>query len=103
MQINYNKFTEQELRVILKAARTINYGFGLQFPSHKEQLALLLEDEHSPKAKRLLNTWIETNTTKSGNPERAAAVFSGEIPVIKRRDSCHFCRRLLAERRAFVV
>lgn len=46
MQINYNKFTEQELRVILKAARTINYGFGLQFPSHKEQLALLLEDEH---------------------------------------------------------
>ena len=46
MQINYNKFTEQELRVILKAARTINYSFGLQFPSHKEQLALLLEDEH---------------------------------------------------------
>ena len=46
MQINYNKFTEQELRVILKAARTINYGFGLQFPSYKEQLALLLEDMH---------------------------------------------------------
>ena len=46
MQINYNKFTEQELRVILKAARAINYGFGLQFPSQKEQLALLLEDEH---------------------------------------------------------
>lgn len=46
MKINYNKFTEQELRVILNAARTINYGFGLQFPSHKEQLALLLEDEH---------------------------------------------------------
>ena len=46
MQIDYNKFTEQELRVILKAARTINYAFGLQFPSHKEQLALLLEDEH---------------------------------------------------------
>ena len=46
MQINYNKFTEQELRVILKAARAFNYAFGLQFPSHKEQLALLLEDEH---------------------------------------------------------
>ena len=46
MQINYNKYTESELRVILKAARTINYAFGLQFPSHKEQLALLLEDEH---------------------------------------------------------
>lgn len=45
MQINYNKFTEQELRVILKAARAINYGFGLQFPSQKEQLALLIEDE----------------------------------------------------------
>ena len=46
MEINYNKFTERELRVILEAARTINYAFGLQFPSHKEQLALLLEDEH---------------------------------------------------------
>ena len=46
MQINYNKYTESELRVILKAARAINYAFGLQFPSHKEQLALLLEDEH---------------------------------------------------------
>ena len=45
MHINYNKFTEQELRVILNAARTINYGFGLQFPSQKEQLALLIEDE----------------------------------------------------------
>ena len=45
-QINYNKYTESELRVILKAARAINYAFGLQFPSHKEQLALLLEDEH---------------------------------------------------------
>lgn len=45
MKIDYNKFTEQELRVILKAARAINYGFGLQFPSHKEQLALLLENE----------------------------------------------------------
>ena len=46
MEINYNKFTERELRVILEAARTINYAFGLQFPSYKEQLALLLEDEH---------------------------------------------------------
>ena len=45
MQINYNKYTESELRVILKAARAINYAFGLQVPSHKEQLALLLEDE----------------------------------------------------------
>ena len=39
MKIDYNKFTEQELRVILNAARTIKYDFGLQFPSHKEQLA----------------------------------------------------------------
>ena len=46
MKIDYNKFTEEELKVIIKAARTINYAFGLQFPSHKEQLALLLEDEH---------------------------------------------------------
>lgn len=46
MEINYNKFTEQELQVILDAARTINFAFGTQFPSHKEQLALLIEDLH---------------------------------------------------------
>lgn len=44
MQIDYNKFTEQELQVILDAARTINYGFGSQYPSHSEQMALLIED-----------------------------------------------------------
>lgn len=46
MEINYNKFTEQELQVILDAARTINYAFGTQFPSHSEQMALLIEDLH---------------------------------------------------------
>lgn len=46
MEINYNNFTEQELQVILDAARTINFAFGTQFPSHKEQLALLIEDLH---------------------------------------------------------
>lgn len=46
MEINYNKFTKQELQVILDAARTINFAFGTQFPSHKEQLALLIEDLH---------------------------------------------------------
>ena len=44
MEINYNNFTESELRVILDAARTINYAFGTQFPSMKEQMALLIED-----------------------------------------------------------
>lgn len=44
MEIDYNKFTEQELQVILDAARTINYGFGSQYPSHSEQMALLIED-----------------------------------------------------------
>lgn len=46
MEIDYNKFTEQELQVILDAARTINYAFGTQFPSHSEQMALLIEDLH---------------------------------------------------------
>ena len=46
MKIDYNKCPEDELKVILNAARTINYAFGLQFPSYKEQLALLLEDMH---------------------------------------------------------
>ena len=44
MQINYNKFTEKELKVIMEAARTINFAFGQQFPSMKEQMALLLDD-----------------------------------------------------------
>lgn len=44
MQVDYNKFTESELRVILEAARTINFAFGTQFPSMKEQMALLIED-----------------------------------------------------------
>lgn len=46
MEINYGKFTEQELQVILDAACTINYAFGTQFPSHCEQMALLIEDLH---------------------------------------------------------
>ena len=46
MEIKYGKFTEQELQIILNAARTINYAFGTQFPSRKEQLALLIEDLH---------------------------------------------------------
>ena len=45
MKIDYNKFTEKEIRVILNAARTINYDFGLQFPSKKKKVALLIEDE----------------------------------------------------------
>lgn len=44
MQIDYNKFTESELQVILDAARTINFAFGTQFPSMKEQMVLLIED-----------------------------------------------------------
>ena len=46
MKIDYNKFTEGELKIIMEAARTINFAFGIQFPSHKEQLALLLDDLH---------------------------------------------------------
>ena len=44
MQVDYNKFTESELRVILEAARTINFAFGQQFPIMKEQMALLIKD-----------------------------------------------------------
>lgn len=46
MEIDYNKFTEKELQVILDAARTINYAFGTQFPSRSEQMALLIDDLH---------------------------------------------------------
>ena len=74
MQINYNKYTESELRVILKAARAINYAFGLQFPSHKEQLALLLEDEHF----RAINQIVH----QSYNALRAIAWKRGENPDV---------------------
>ena len=46
MKIDYNKFTEEELKVIMEAAKTINFAFGIQFPSHKEQLQLVLDDMH---------------------------------------------------------
>lgn len=46
MQIDYNKFTEQELRVIHEAARTINFAFGQQFPGTNAQIALLIDDLH---------------------------------------------------------
>ena len=74
MKIDYNKFTEQELRVILNAARTIKYDFGLQFPSHKEQLALLLEDEHF----RAINQIVH----QSYNAIRAIAWKRGENPDV---------------------
>ena len=74
MEINYNKFTERELRVILEAARTINYAFGLQFPSHKEQLALLLEDEQF----RAVNQIVQ----QSHDALRAIAWKRGENPDV---------------------
>ena len=46
MKIDYHKFSEQERRGSLSAARAINYGFGLQFPSPTAQLALPLAAEH---------------------------------------------------------
>ena len=74
MQINYNKYTESELRVILKAARAINYAFGLQFPSHKEQLALLLDDLHF----RAINQIIHL----THNALNAKAYKRGENPDV---------------------
>ena len=45
MQIDYNRFTLQELERILDAAHTINFAFGIQFPTREEQSKLLREDE----------------------------------------------------------
>lgn len=46
MQIDYNKFTEYELGLIINAAKAINFAFGQQFPSRCEQMALLIDDLH---------------------------------------------------------
>lgn len=72
MEINYNKFTEQELQVILDAARTINYAFGQQFPSMKEQMALLLDDMQF----RAINQIV----VQSHNALRKIAIARGENP-----------------------
>ena len=72
MQIDYNKFTEPELRVILEAARTINFAFGQQFPSMKEQMALLLEDMQF----RAINQIV----IQSHNALRKIAIARGENP-----------------------
>lgn len=45
MQVNYNRFTLQELERILDAAHTICFAFGIQFPTREEQSKLLREDE----------------------------------------------------------
>lgn len=36
MQVNYNRFTLQELERILDAAHTISFAFGIQFPTREE-------------------------------------------------------------------
>ena len=72
MQIDYNKFTESELKVILEAARTINFAFGQQFPSMKEQMALLLEDMQF----RAINQIV----IQSHNALRKIAIARGENP-----------------------
>ena len=72
MQIDYNKFTESELRVILEAARTINFAFGQQFPSMKEQMALLIEDFQF----RAINQIV----VQSLNALRKIAIARGENP-----------------------
>ena len=72
MQVDYNKFTESELRVILEAARTINFAFGQQFPSMKEQMALLLDDMQF----RAINQIV----IQSHNALRKIAIARGENP-----------------------
>lgn len=72
MQIDYNKFTESELKVILEAARTINFAFGQQFPSMKEQMALLLDDMQF----RAINQIV----IQSHNALRKIAIARGENP-----------------------
>lgn len=72
MQIDYNKFTESELKVILEAARTINFAFGQQFPSMKEQMALLLDDMQF----RAINQIV----VQSHNALRKKAIARGENP-----------------------
>lgn len=72
MQIDYNKFTESELKVILEAARTINFAFGQQFPSIKEQMALLLDDMQF----RAINQIV----VQSHNSLRKIAIARGENP-----------------------
>lgn len=72
MEIDYNKFTEQELQIILDAARKINFAFGSQFPSYKEQVALLIEDLQF----RAINQIV----IQSHNALRALAIKRGENP-----------------------
>ena len=72
MQIDYNKFTESELRVILEAARTINFAFGQQFPSMKEQMALLLDDMQFRAINQIV---IQSHTAL-----RKIAIARGENP-----------------------
>ena len=70
--IDYNKFTEEELRLIHEAAQTISFAFGAQFPGFKRQLQLLGEDEQF----RAVNQII----IQSHNALRVLAMKRGENP-----------------------
>lgn len=72
MQIDYNKFTDYELQLILSAAKAINFAFGQQFPSHSEQMALLIEDLQF----RAINQIV----IQSHNALRKNAIARGENP-----------------------
>lgn len=72
MQIDYNKFTESELRVILEAARTINFAFGTQFTGFKRQLKLLEEDEQFRSVNQII--------IQSNHALRALAIKRGINP-----------------------
>ena len=85
MEIDYNKFTEQELQVILDAARTINYGFGSQYPSHSEQMALLIEDLHF----RVINQIViqaHNASARSTSREASTPTHRTSVPTIWRND-----------------
>lgn len=72
MQIDYNKFTDYELQLILSAAKAINFAFGQQFPNHSEQMALLIEDLQF----RAINQIV----IQAHNALRKKAIARGENP-----------------------
>ena len=70
--IDYNKFPEEELRLIHEAAQTISFAFGAQFPGFKRQLKLLEEDEQFRSVNQII--------IQSNHALRALAIKQGINP-----------------------
>ena len=84
MQVNYNRFTLQELERILDAAHTISFAFGIQFPTREEQSKLLrVGEQFRAITQTLIGACSAQRQTDSALGSQPAADEAARGPVEK--------------------